>query len=290
MLELTNQEKSLLSFQVGPFRICVQATEAESILELPEIHSIPLTPPSIAGMFLYRERVATAVDVSRKLGLSSESETARGQLIIAPLGEDIYGFLVDTVHELIPTEKIHWNSMRGIAKIEAFEHFGVLDDDIILFTSFRDILDMKEISLDDESLRAFIKSNSSSSDQNTDQTDLQHEPVIDEPAVSVENSPEAPAEGETGIDTNEHTTETIIGEDDTVADTPADPVEESVSDVSEDAVSREEIAAFKNQEKKADTGQAKPAPKQRKPAKQQRRIQPMQKQHQRREKQPAPGT
>lgn len=293
-MELTNQEKSLLSFQVGPFRICVQATEAESILELPEIHSIPLTPPSIAGMFLYRERVATAVDVARKLGLSDETEATRGQLIIAPLGEDIYGFLVDTVHELIPTEKIHWNSMRGIAKIEAFEHFGVLDDDIILFTSFRDVLDMKEIPLDDESLRTFIKSNRSPADQNNSQPDSHGQPLTTATSDSVEEQgPEVPADEDSGSSPKEPNMEEKISENERVSDEvagPAEKADESATEVPEDAVTREEIEAFKNQQKKTDTGQTTSAPQPRKPTEQQRRSLPTQKQYPRRKKQSASRT
>ncbi len=52
-----------------------------------------------------------------------------------------------------------WNVIQGILNIEAFKNFGVIDDEIILFTSFQSLLDMNDLHSGNNSLQQFLQAN-----------------------------------------------------------------------------------------------------------------------------------
>jgi chemotaxis signal transduction protein len=58
-----------ITFRVDQYRFAVSALEVESIVEFPKFRSVPLTPESFMGVFLYRDHSAGLISLKRKFGI-----------------------------------------------------------------------------------------------------------------------------------------------------------------------------------------------------------------------------
>jgi chemotaxis signal transduction protein len=130
------QVSSLLTFRVGPFRFCVDAVEAEAIIEKPHIRSVPGTPRSIVGVFSHRGRIAVAVSLRPKLGLPDPGQDDSGQLIVTWIADEPKGFWVDEVLDLHQDPDLQWQNLPDLQKNSIVDHVTVLADIILLHTGF----------------------------------------------------------------------------------------------------------------------------------------------------------
>ena len=143
---------SLLSFQVGQFRFCVDAVEAEAIIESPEISSVPMAPKSIAGVFSYRGSVAVVVNLRRKFGLPDPSEKLSGQIVLTRIDEELKGFLVDEVLDILENVDLKWQTLPQLGTSTISSHTVIKDADIFFHTDFPTLFAAPE----SEDLGAFL--------------------------------------------------------------------------------------------------------------------------------------
>jgi chemotaxis signal transduction protein len=127
---------SLLIFQVGQFRFCVDAVEAEAIIESPEISSVPMAPKSIAGVFSYRGSVAVVVNLRRKFGLPDPSKKLSGQIILTRIDEELKGFLVDEVLDILKNVDLKWQTLPQLGTSAISSHTVIKDNGIFFHTDF----------------------------------------------------------------------------------------------------------------------------------------------------------
>lgn len=127
---------SLLTFQVGQFRFCVDAVEAEAIIESPEINTIPMAPKSIAGVFSYRGSVAVVVNLRRKFGLPDPPKKLTGQIVLTRIDEELKGFLVDEVLDILENVDLTWQVLPQLGTSAISSHTVIKDDSIFFHTDF----------------------------------------------------------------------------------------------------------------------------------------------------------
>ena len=127
---------SLLTFQVGQFRFCVDAVEAEAIIESPEINTIPMAPKSIAGVFSYRGSVAVVINLRRKFGLPDPSKKLSGQIILTRIDEELKGFLVDEVLDILENVDLKWQALPQLGTSTISSHTVIKDNGIFFHTDF----------------------------------------------------------------------------------------------------------------------------------------------------------
>ena len=127
---------SLLTFQVDQFRFCVDAIEAEAIIESPEINTVPMVPKSIAGVFSYRGSVAVVVNLRRKFGLPEPSYKISGQIILTRIDGELKGFLVDEVLDILENVDLKWQTLPQLGTSFISSHTVLKDDDIFFHTNF----------------------------------------------------------------------------------------------------------------------------------------------------------
>ena len=136
------KENTLLRFRVGPFRFSVPAIEVEGIIVPPRLTVIPLNPPHSKGVFMYHQRLASAISLRGKFGLPDNNDENLGQLILGEVKTGLVGFWVDEVYETIDSTELEWREMPGIVPHAAFESFAVRDNDIVMASNMQKLYDV----------------------------------------------------------------------------------------------------------------------------------------------------
>lgn len=82
-------------------RVAINSGRIESIVQIPEIISVPRVDPSIAGLFALRSRVLTLID-SQYSVTGHRQQLAKGCLaVVVEISGHHYGFAVDKVEDVV---------------------------------------------------------------------------------------------------------------------------------------------------------------------------------------------
>jgi chemotaxis signal transduction protein/LysM repeat protein len=134
---------TLLRFRVGPFRFSVPAVEVEGIIIPPHLTVIPLNPPHSKGVFMYHQRLASAISLRTKFGLPDNNDENLGQLVLGEVRTGLVGFWVDEVYETVDSTELEWREMPGVIPHDAFESFAVKDNDIVMASTMQKLYDVR---------------------------------------------------------------------------------------------------------------------------------------------------
>jgi len=158
---------ALLTFNVGPFCLGVTAVEVDAIINMPAFRSVPLTPPSVAGVFTYRDQIACIISLRRKFGLPDHADPTDGQLILAHLEAGLTAFWVDEVLDMETLSEINHRPLSSLCAHNAFDRFAFKKDQIFLHTNFQSLYDLNDtdvkaavITTDTESFSAVTQTES----------------------------------------------------------------------------------------------------------------------------------
>ncbi len=143
--EEVRQDSPLLVFSVGPYHLCVPVVEAESVIEVPRITTLPCVPRSVAGSIFHREETVNVISMWCKFGLEEPKGRSSGHLIIAEISSGLTAFWVEKVHHIISPEGLHWRAAPRLNS--AFDRYVIKDDKIILHTSFELIFQAPDANL-----------------------------------------------------------------------------------------------------------------------------------------------
>jgi len=135
-MDNAKHDNSFLTFRVGPYCLAVPAVDAEAIITMPEIRSVPLTPDSVAGVFSHRGKITVVISLKRKFGMKESDDRLAGQLIISRISTGLTAFKVDEVLDIIPASGLNFSTLPALGMLTAFDRFAVKSDEIILRTDF----------------------------------------------------------------------------------------------------------------------------------------------------------
>ncbi|MBT8358275.1 MAG: chemotaxis protein CheW [Deltaproteobacteria bacterium] len=135
-MDNTQHDNSFLTFRVGPYYLAVPAVDAEAIITMPKIRSVPLTPESVAGVFSHRGKITVVISLKRKFGMIESDDWLDDQLIISKISTGLTAFKVDEVLDIIPASELKFSSLPTMGMITAFDRFALNHDKIILHTDF----------------------------------------------------------------------------------------------------------------------------------------------------------
>ncbi len=86
---------------LGGSRVAIESGSVESIVHVPEIVSVPMCDPSVAGIFALRSRVLTLID-TQLLVTSVPQPANKGALaVVTEIAGHQYGLLVDKVEDVV---------------------------------------------------------------------------------------------------------------------------------------------------------------------------------------------
>lgn len=93
--------RELIAFCVGDQEYCVDIMMVREIRGWTPATALPHAPDYVRGVINLRGSVLPIVDLGARLGLEVPEPTSRHVIIIAQLGDQISGFLVDAVSDIL---------------------------------------------------------------------------------------------------------------------------------------------------------------------------------------------
>src|SRR5882724_7312205 len=91
----------LMAFRIGAQEFCVDIVSVREIRGWTPATALPHSPIFVRGVINLRGVVLPIVDLAARLGLASVEPTLRHVIIVAQIGQQIVGLLVDAVSEIL---------------------------------------------------------------------------------------------------------------------------------------------------------------------------------------------
>jgi len=122
--------RELISFRVGVQEFCVDIMGVREIRGWTVATALPRSPGFVRGVINLRGAVLPIVDLAARLGFDSAEPTARHVIIVAQIGHQMVGLLVDAVSDILtvtddiiqPTPEVASDTaktfVRGLLAIE----------------------------------------------------------------------------------------------------------------------------------------------------------------------------
>jgi purine-binding chemotaxis protein CheW len=105
MTEITKNEsasgRELIAFRIGTQEFCVDIMSVREIRGWTPATALPQSPGFVRGVINLRGAVLPIVDLAARLGFAPAEPTARHVIIVAQIGSQIVGLLVDAVSDIL---------------------------------------------------------------------------------------------------------------------------------------------------------------------------------------------
>ena len=93
--------RELISFRIGDQEFCVDIMAVREIRGWTPATALPHSPAYVQGVINLRGAVLPIVDLAARLGLKPAEPTVRHVIIVAQVGEQVVGLLVDAVSDIL---------------------------------------------------------------------------------------------------------------------------------------------------------------------------------------------
>jgi purine-binding chemotaxis protein CheW len=97
----TGGVKELISFRIGAQEFCVDIMAIREIRGWTAATALPQSPSFVRGVINLRGAVLPIVDLASRLGFESTEANDRNVIIVAQIGEQVVGLLVDAVSDIL---------------------------------------------------------------------------------------------------------------------------------------------------------------------------------------------
>ncbi len=120
--------------------MCASTLDVSGIIEPVRVTPLPFTPNYMLGSFLFRDRVAAAISLRKKLDVRVGEDSAKGPFIVAEIANELAAFWVDEVKDVLEAKDATWQPMPDRLGEGVFDRYTIRDDELILHTSFAALL------------------------------------------------------------------------------------------------------------------------------------------------------
>ena len=93
--------RELIAFRVGAQEFCVDVRQVREIRGWTPATALPHTPGYVRGVINLRGAVLPIVDLAARLGFGATHPSARHVIIVAEIGAQLVGLLVDAVSDIL---------------------------------------------------------------------------------------------------------------------------------------------------------------------------------------------
>ena len=93
--------RALISFRIGAQEFCVDIMAVREIRGGTAATALPQAPSFVRGVSNLRGAVLPIVDLAARLGFDGSETTERSVIIVAQIGEQVVGLLVDAVSDIL---------------------------------------------------------------------------------------------------------------------------------------------------------------------------------------------
>jgi purine-binding chemotaxis protein CheW len=104
--EFAGSEVQLVSFKLGKETFAVNVDQVREIGKVEQITHIPKMPNYVEGVMNLRGQITTIIDLRMRFGITGEGgRTAQSRIIVAEIGENQLGIIVDSVQDVTRVAK-----------------------------------------------------------------------------------------------------------------------------------------------------------------------------------------
>ena len=93
--------RELIAFRIGDQEFCVDIMQVREIRGWTTATPLPRTPAFMKGVINLRGAVLPIVDLAARLGFETGETSDRNVIIVAQIGEQVVGLLVDAVSDIL---------------------------------------------------------------------------------------------------------------------------------------------------------------------------------------------
>jgi purine-binding chemotaxis protein CheW len=97
----TASARELIAFRIGAQEFCVDIMSVREIRGWTPATALPQSPTFVRGVINLRGAVLAIVDLALRLGFPPAEPTARHVIIVAQVGSQVVGLLVDAVSDIL---------------------------------------------------------------------------------------------------------------------------------------------------------------------------------------------
>ena len=91
----------IIAFHLGEQQFCIRTTAIREIRGWAAATPLPHAPPDVLGVMNLRGLVIPVIDLAAKLGVRSATHTDRSAIVVAEIGDNIIGLVVDRVSDIL---------------------------------------------------------------------------------------------------------------------------------------------------------------------------------------------
>ncbi len=144
--QVSEQLLQLVSFRLAGEEFCLEILRMREIIRARELTRVPNSPPYVEGVLNLRGRIIPVVNLRLRVGLRREEVSAATRIIVVEVNNNLLGFVVDSVSEVlrIPASKVE--PPPRITKVEREYIAGVaqLEDRLLLLLDLDYLLSQQE--------------------------------------------------------------------------------------------------------------------------------------------------
>lgn len=108
----------MVSFRLGEQDFCVDIMNVREIRRWTPPTALPHTPEHVLGLINLRGAVLPVIDLARRLGIVAAEPPGRNVVIVAMLGDRVFGLVVDAVSDILTVPN------RAMRPVPAVAHAG----------------------------------------------------------------------------------------------------------------------------------------------------------------------
>jgi len=119
--------REMVSFRLGEQDFCIDIMNVREIRRWSPPTALPHAPAHVLGLVNLRGAVLPVLDLARRLGLAADGAppgaSGRAVVIVAVLGERVFGLVVDTVSDILSVPE---EAVRPVPAIGAASEPGLI--------------------------------------------------------------------------------------------------------------------------------------------------------------------
>ncbi|MBO1360802.1 purine-binding chemotaxis protein CheW [Acetobacter sacchari] len=119
--ETDDGSEKVISFQVGKQEYCVDILKVKEIRGWLGATPIPFAPDFVSGVINLRGIVLPVINMRHLLGNSVDKDGGRDVVMVVEISEKIFGFLVNSVSDIIDVKK---SMVQGVPNVAADKDKG----------------------------------------------------------------------------------------------------------------------------------------------------------------------
>lgn len=125
LLEAGTRELEVILVEVGGVLFGVNVAKVREVILPVPVHRLPVSPPSVDGVFELRGLVVELIDLRKYLALSEQADAGdapeeEGQILVTEFSDQVLGFRVDRVLRI---ERASWDQIEHLP--DSFERQGI---------------------------------------------------------------------------------------------------------------------------------------------------------------------